>query len=46
MPGQKDDNDPVYHCARPLAVEKHYPKYNDPTAGKVCWFSLIKANKA
>lgn len=35
VPGQKDDDDQVYHCARPLAVEKHYPKYNDPTAGKV-----------
>ena len=41
VPGQKDDDDQVYHCARPLAVEKHYPKYNDPTAGRVSKVCLI-----
>ena len=33
-PGFKDDQDPIYHCARPLQVQKIYAEYDDPRGGK------------
>ena len=34
-PGYKaDDEDPIYHCARPLQVQKTYAKYDDPHGAK------------